>query len=39
VLGTIASIDLRHHHRDLIELLLTGAARPAVAGRWTFSLG
>ena len=24
---------------DLIELLLTGAARPAVAGRWSFSLG
>ncbi|RFU45356.1 nitronate monooxygenase family protein [Paraburkholderia sp. DHOC27] len=24
---------------DLIELLLTGVARPAVAGRWTFSLG
>ncbi|WGS51461.1 nitronate monooxygenase family protein [Paraburkholderia sp. D15] len=24
---------------DLIELLLTGATRPAVAGRWAFSLG
>jgi nitronate monooxygenase len=24
---------------DLIELLLTGVARPAVAGRWAFSLG
>jgi nitronate monooxygenase len=24
---------------DLIELLLTGVTRPAVAGRWTFSLG
>ncbi len=24
--------------RDLIELLLTGSARPAVAGRWTYSL-
>ena len=24
---------------DLIELLLTGAMRPAVAGRWAFSLG
>jgi nitronate monooxygenase len=24
---------------DLIELLLTGATRPAVAGRWSFSLG
>jgi nitronate monooxygenase len=24
---------------DLIELLLTGVARPAVAGRWSFSLG
>ncbi|MGF6901313.1 NAD(P)H-dependent flavin oxidoreductase YrpB (nitropropane dioxygenase family) [Paraburkholderia sp. GAS348] len=38
-LGTIASTDLRHHHRDLIELLLTGATRPAAAGRWAFSLG
>jgi nitronate monooxygenase len=25
--------------RDLIELLLTGSARPAVAGRWAYSLG
>ncbi|MGF6772085.1 nitronate monooxygenase [Paraburkholderia sp. GAS199] len=25
--------------RDLLELLLTGEARPAVAGRWAFSLG
>ncbi|ACD16713.1 NAD(P)H-dependent flavin oxidoreductase [Paraburkholderia phytofirmans] len=24
---------------DLLELLLTGATRPAVAGRWAFSLG
>jgi nitronate monooxygenase len=24
---------------DLLELLLTGKARPAVAGRWSFSLG
>jgi nitronate monooxygenase len=24
---------------DLIELLLTGSTRPAVAGRWSFSLG
>jgi nitronate monooxygenase len=25
--------------RDLLELLLTGVARPAVAGRLAFSLG